>query len=334
MTQTSATKWAEEIFQSHATRFAGFPAQPVPNDSALKKSSPVALAALHACSQLGFIADDAICLAQAWQQQTNRTGCFDPQAWPQNLTDFQLPHDDGSPAFVSSASPLPHSVNHQPPSFAPCPSALGLYAVLPDAQWVGRMAHAGVPTVQLRFKSDDPVAIQKEVDAAVRAVEGTTARLFINDHWQAALAAQAYGVHVGQEDLDALPLYALEQLRNSYTRVGVSTHGYAEMIRAHQVRPSYIALGAVFPTTLKKMRTVPQGLGRLHAYVQLMQSYPLVAIGGINIEQLPAVLATGVKSVAAVRALTQATDPEANIARWLDIIRNTCIEQQENLDQT
>ena len=70
-------------------------------------------------------------------------------------------------------------------AFPPCPEKLGLYAVLPDAQWVGRMARAGVPTVQLRFKSDDAEAIAREVRAAVEAVRGTGALLFINDHWRA-----------------------------------------------------------------------------------------------------------------------------------------------------
>lgn len=328
MTQATTMEWVQAIIHAHADRFAGFPAQPVPSSHVLKTPSPAALAALQACSQLGFIADDAACLAHAWQQQTQRTGQFDAQVWPQHLQDFDHlgNHHFHTQAADKYSPSQPHIAQNQPTAFAPtgfavCPKALGLYAVLPDAQWVRRMAHAGVPTVQLRFKSDDPIAIQKEVDAAVRAVEGTNARLFINDHWQAALAAQAYGVHVGQEDLDALPAEALDQLRNSGTRLGVSTHGYAEMIRAHHVRPSYIALGAVFPTTLKKMRTVPQGLGRLQAYAQLMHSYPLVAIGGIGIEQLPAVLATGVGSVAAVRALTQTQDPEANVLRWIQIMQ-------------
>ncbi|MDR3004927.1 MAG: thiamine phosphate synthase, partial [Acidovorax sp.] len=77
------------------------------------------------------------------------------------------------------------------------------------------------------------------------------------------------------------------------------------------VQPSYIALGAVFPTTLKKMATAPQGMARLQAYVRLMQAYPLVAIGGIAAEQFAEVAATGVGSIAVVRALVNAPDPEA-----------------------
>ncbi|MEG0002199.1 thiamine phosphate synthase [Comamonas sp.] len=299
MTTTDTAALAQSILDHHAAAFApegndrsALPPQPVPPAT---RSEPAYLAALHACSQLGFIAVDAECLARAWQAQTERTGQFDAAHWPDDGRDFGL---------IAADAALP-------PAFAACPRSLGLYAVLPDAQWVGRMARAGVPTVQLRFKSEDAQAITREVQAAVAAVQGTDALLFINDHWQAALDAGAYGVHVGQEDLDALPAAALDAMRAAGVRLGVSTHGYAEMVRAQAVRPSYIALGAVFPTTLKRMATAPQGVARLAAYVRLMRQYPLVAIGGISAEQFPEVLATGAGSIAVVRALVNAPDPEA-----------------------
>jgi thiamine-phosphate pyrophosphorylase len=208
----------------------------------------------------------------------------------------------------------------RPNAFASCPLNLGLYAVLPDAVWVARCARAGVPTVQLRFKSEDAGAIEREVRAAVDAVRGTSSLLFINDHWRVAIAAGAYGVHLGQEDLDALRPEALREIREAGLRLGVSTHGYAEMLRADAVSPSYIAMGAVFPTTLKRMATAPQGPARLDAYARLTRGYPQVAIGGIDEARLPAVLATGVGSVAVVRAIITAQDPEATIARWSALI--------------
>ena len=235
MNDASIATLQAAILAAHRTRFAGqdgLPTQPTPaiDDGA----DPIYQAALSACSQLGFIACDAHTLALAWQRQSQRLGAFDASLWPSHAADFGLSAPDPAHAF------------------APCPQQLGLYAVLPDADWVGRMARAGVPTVQLRFKSDDPTAIHAQVQAAVAAVQGTGARLFINDHWEAALHAGAYGIHIGQEDLDALPAGALQRIRSSGTRLGISTHGYAEMCKAHAVHPSYIALGAVFPTTLKK----------------------------------------------------------------------------------
>lgn len=289
-----------EIFGArlhHDSNSVELTSQPVPP---AQRGEPAYLAALQACSALGFIAVDAQTLAQAWQHQSERSSQFDAAHWPDEPRDFGLSGADPAQAF------------------AQCPRNLGLYGVLPTAEWVGRMARAGVPTVQLRFKSDDQAAIQREIKAAVAAVAGTGAHLFINDHWQAALDAGAYGIHVGQEDLDVIGRRDLETIRRSGTCFGVSTHGYAEMVRAHAVQPSYIALGAVFPTTLKKMATAPQGLSRLAAYVRLMQQYPLVAIGGISEDMFPSVLATGVGSIAVVRALVNAPDPEAAAKHLLE----------------
>lgn len=271
--------------------------------------SELFLAVRQACLALGFIAIDADCVARAWLRQTERTGAFDPTAWPCEPQDFGM-------------APWP-----RPLAFAPCPQALGFYAVLPDAQWVGRMARAGVPTVQLRFKSEDPQRVEREVQAAVDAVRGTGALLFINDHWQAAMRAGAYGVHLGQEDLDTLAPGELEAMRASGLRLGLSTHGYAEMIKADAASPSYLALGAVFPTTLKRMATAAQGTGRLRRYAQLMQAYPLVAIGGIDAERLPQVMDCGVGSAAVVRAVVQAPDPESEAAAWTARVRQLCRAQ-------
>jgi thiamine-phosphate pyrophosphorylase len=265
--------------------------------------TPIEAAVHLACQRMGFDAADAQVIGAAWQRQSLRLGGFDPASWPQEPPDFGI-------------APVPRSDR-----FAPCPQALGLYVVLPDAGWVARMARAGVPTVQLRFKSDDSDAIEREVEAAVEAVRGTESLLFINDHWQAALRAGAYGVHLGQEDLMALPESDLKGLRESGIRLGLSTHGYAEMLRADRCSPSYLALGAVFPTTLKRMATAPQGTGRLHRYAQLMASYPLVAIGGIDEERLPAVMATGVGSAAVVRAVVGAEQPEAAARRLIQQVR-------------
>ena len=241
------------------------------------------------CRMLGFVDHDAQCIMQAWQIQSERLGAFDIALWPTNVSDFGM-------------SPFPR---HN--AFATCPMKLGLYVVLPNSQWVARMAQAGIPAVQLRFKSDDKAAVAKEVAASVAATQGTNTLLFINDHWEEAIAVGAYGVHLGQEDMQEAPL---DKIRSAGLRLGLSTHGYKEMLLADSHSPSYIALGAVFPTTLKRMVTEPQGLGRLERYAQLMQNYPLVAIGGIDLERLPAVVKTGVGSVAVVRAITESESPE------------------------
>ncbi|WP_432731573.1 thiamine phosphate synthase [Variovorax sp. W6] len=295
---------AQAIVAAHGLRFGAITSAPVSAPS-FSSDDPVYRGAKRACSALGFIEIDAECLAHAWRAQTQRLSSFDAALWPDAPEDFGM-------------RPFPPAARDD--AFPPCRERLGLYAVLPDAQWVGRMARAGVPTVQLRFKSDDSAAVEREVQAAVEAVQGTGALLFINDHWRVAIAAGAYGIHLGQEDLDALSPDELAQLRASGLRLGVSTHGYAEMVRADKVSPSYIAMGAVYPTTLKKMATAPQGVARLGAYARLLRGYPQVGIGGIDAVRLPEVLATGVGSVAVVRALVAADDPEATAAQWITAI--------------
>ena len=262
-------------------------------------TEPIPQAVYAACRALDFIDADAQCLASAWQRQTERADQFDASAWPTEPQDFGLHTLPVIGCFDA---------------FAPCPHHLGLYAVLPDAAWVGRMARAGVPTLQLRFKSDDPNAVSREVQAAVQAVQGTGALLFINDHWQAAIEAGAYGVHLGQEDLEELGGADLNAIRAAGLRLGVSSHGYAEMLRAAAVKPSYVAMGAVYATTLKRMATPPQGPARLKMYAALLRDTPTVAIGGIDTARLPEVLASGVGSVAVVRALVAAAAPEAQAA--------------------
>jgi thiamine-phosphate pyrophosphorylase len=282
---------AHALATQHAAMLAG---EASPHAQAVHASdaelSPEMAGVLQGCRMLGFLEHDAQCVAHAWQAQTQRTGQFSVNDWPCTPQDFGV-----APAPRANAFPA-------------CPQHLGLYAVLPDAQWVGRMARAGVPTVQLRFKSEDAAAIRQEVRAAVQAVQGTNALLFINDHWQIAIDEGAYGVHLGQEDMDDAPI---ETIRAAGLRLGLSTHGYAEMLRADAVSPSYIALGAVFPTTLKRMQTAPQGTGRLQAYAQLMRHSPLVAIGGIDEARITVVMQSGVGSIAVVRAITGADNPEA-----------------------
>jgi thiamine-phosphate pyrophosphorylase len=299
---TMVEAMTESIYAAHQATFTEGP--PAAVATSFTNEEPVYRAAKQACARLGFIDIDAECLALAWQAQTQRLGAFDAAAWPVSALDFGL-------------APWPRRER-----FAACPRQLGLYAVLPDAEWVARMAKAGVPTLQLRYKSTDADEIRRQVDAAVAAVRGTTSLLFINDHWQAAIDAGAYGVHLGQEDLDALVTAQLAALRASGVRLGISTHGYAEMLRADAVSPSYIAMGAVFPTTLKRMATAPQGLARLNAYARLLREHALVAIGGIDAERMPAVLQSGVGSVAVVRAITGAADPEGAARALQDLLRS------------
>ena len=261
------------------------------------------LAGALAAINMGFIESDVKVLGKAWSRMAQGDGGFNATKWPNRPEHFDL---------------LPWTRNMNPNAFPECPAHLGLYGVMPDADWVKRMVDAQLPTVQLRFKSEDKYNIRKQIKEAVKATKDSQTLLFINDYWEQAIDEGAYGVHLGQEDM---AIADLEKIRAAGLRLGLSTHGYAEMVHADRFCPSYIAMGAVFPTNLKRMPTAPQGLGRLYQYAKLMSHYPLVAIGGIDQESIRAVAKSGVGSVAVVRAITQAKDPKAAVKHLQELMQ-------------
>lgn len=195
---------------------------------------------------------------------------------------------------------------------------LALYPVVDTAQWVTRLLELGVKTTQLRIKDPSEPTLPAQITNIVEAGKQHGAQVFVNDYWQLAIDNQAYGVHLGQEDLETADLAAIQQ---SGLRLGLSTHGYYEILRAAEFAPSYIALGHIFPTTTKDMPSKPQGLNRLALYQKLIgDAFPTVAIGGIDLSRAERVWRTGVSSVAVVRAVTQADDPAQAVAAFEDIL--------------
>ena len=190
-------------------------------------------------------------------------------------------------------------------SFPATAPRLGLYPVVDSVEWIARLLEVGVRTIQLRIKDQEDEAVEPAVIESIALGKRYNARLFINDYWRLAIKHRAYGVHLGQEDLDVANLNAI---REAGLRLGVSTHDDDELDRALAIRPSYIALGHIFPTQTKAMPSAPQGLTELQRHIARLEGVSTVAIGGISLARAPAVLATGVGSIAVVSAITQAPD--------------------------
>lgn len=205
------------------------------------------------------------------------------------------------------------------PAFPPVPLRMGLYPVVDSTVWIERLLDAGVRTLQLRIKEQTAQQAEAEIVKAIALGRRYNARLFINDFWQMAVRHRAWGVHLGQEDLDTADLTAI---RNAGLRLGVSTHDDPEIDRAMGVRPSYIALGHIFPTQTKVMPSSPQGLAQLTHHLARLGDYPTVAIGGISLQRAPSVLATGVGSIAVVSAITQAPDWRQATQHLLELAGN------------
>ncbi len=202
-------------------------------------------------------------------------------------------------------------------AFPPTNARLGLYPVVDTVEWIERLLGAGVRTLQLRIKDCAEHEVEQQIVDAIALGKRYQARLFINDYWRLAVKHQAYGIHLGQEDLDVADLDAIHA---AGLRLGLSTHDDAELDRALAEKPSYIALGHVFPTQTKAMPSDPQGLEELTRHIKRLKGISTVAIGGISLERVPQVLATGVGSVAVVSAITQASDWRAATHQLLNLV--------------
>lgn len=200
--------------------------------------------------------------------------------------------------------------------FAPLQQAPGIYPVVSSFSQLFEVAAAGVRTVQLRLKTGTADQLRQSLRVAIAFGQEHQLQLFINDHWQLALELGAYGVHLGQEDLQSADLAAIKQ---AGLRLGISTHGYLELLQALKLRPSYIALGHLFATPTKDMPSIPQGLRLLGLQQQLcqQQQIPTVAIGGINTSHLPSLRAMGLSGVAMVRAVVASDDIRATCQQLL-----------------
>ena len=190
------------------------------------------------------------------------------------------------------------------------------YPVVDTVAWVARLALLGVGTIQLRAKGlNDSEALQTVTDA-IEIIRGTDAKLVVNDYWRAAIVAGAKHLRLGQEDLADADLKAI---RDAGITLGISTHDDAELETALRADPDYIALGPIFPTTLKSMRFAPQGIPKITEWKKRIGNIPLVAIGGIKLEQAREIFAAGADSIAVVSDVTQNPEPDARVRAWLGL---------------
>lgn len=265
---------------------------------------------------LGYAVYDAVVIAKmAINQGIRQSYEVAGLAGPLHVSHF--PNDEVDlPALSQTAA-----INVDDDHFSKCndPQRLGLYPVVDRAVWLERLLPLGVTTAQIRIKDLQGEALEEELDQAIAVARKFNCRLFINDYWQLAIKLGAYGVHLGQEDLDLADISAIKA---SGLRLGISTHCHYEVARAHAYKPSYIAIGPVYSTTTKIMPWVPHGPAGF-GYWRSVLSYPLVAIGGLNESRIKALLSTGADSVAMITAITEAEDPENITTKLLELVNES-----------
>jgi thiamine-phosphate pyrophosphorylase len=197
------------------------------------------------------------------------------------------------------------------------------YLIVDSAAWIARLLPCHVRLVQLRIKDKPDATLRAEIIKAKALCERHGAKLVVNDHWRQAIDAGCDFIHLGQADLDTADLCAI---RRGGIKFGVSTHDEAELARALDASPDYIALGPVYPTTLKAMAFAPQGLPRLTEWKKKIGEIPLVAIGGITLARVAGVLQAGADSAAVVTDISRNANPEQRARDWVKATRAFAVQ--------
>ena len=187
------------------------------------------------------------------------------------------------------------------------------YPILPDTNWIARLLPCGIRLVQLRLKDRPKAVIRAEIEKAIALCAAHRCQLVLNDYWREAIDAGADFVHLGQEDLAGADLSAI---RSADVKIGVSTHSRAELNAALAAGAHYVALGPIYPTTLKAMKWAPQGLPRLAEW-RANIACPLVAIGGITLDRAAMVLEAGANIVAVISDIVTSEHPETRVENWI-----------------
>jgi thiamine-phosphate pyrophosphorylase len=197
-----------------------------------------------------------------------------------------------------------------------------LYAIIDPAQAGGRppleiateLLAAGVRLIQYRDKNASSGELYSIAAPLAKCVRRAGRTLIVNDRADVARAVDADGVHLGQDDL---PPESARTLLGPDKLIGYSTHTAAQLAIAHHSPVDYIAFGPIFSTNSKKNPDAVVGLEGLREARKLTRK-PLVAIGGITLENARDVIEAGADSVAIIRALIGTADIRKRAEEFLE----------------
>lgn len=165
----------------------------------------------------------------------------------------------------------------------------------------------GADCIQVREKDLDGGALVKHVRDVIAIARPSGASVIVNDRVDAALAANADGVHLGQHDL---PIHDARRIAGRSLLIGASTHDLDEAAAAVRAGADYCGVGTMFASSLKPDRE-PSGPKYLQTFIKRHPRMPHLAIGGITAENVHEVVAAGARGVAVSSALCGADDPHA-----------------------
>lgn len=194
----------------------------------------------------------------------------------------------------------------------PLPPLNGLYVILdPDAargrsllDLLKQAADGGATLFQYRDKTSSMLEAYRRVLPLRQAAADAGARFLINDRCDLALAVEADGVHLGQQDL---PIQLARSILGAGKLIGISTHNEAQVSAAAQAGADYLGFGPIFPPSSKRDHEPVVGIEGLRR-IRTLTALPIFAIGGITIETAGMIAGAGADGVAVIAAIAQASD--------------------------
>lgn len=173
----------------------------------------------------------------------------------------------------------------------------------------------GANIVQFRDKKKEARRALNNLESVVQVCRRYDALSIVNDRVDLSLAAEASGVHLGQDDL---PLSAARKLLPEDSIIGGTSSTLKEALEVEQQGADYLALGHIFETSTKAKQYEPRGLDYLHKVCEVVD-IPVVAIGGITLDNAAEVIAAGADMVAVSSAICCADDPVKATQKLVDL---------------
>jgi thiamine-phosphate pyrophosphorylase len=173
----------------------------------------------------------------------------------------------------------------------------------------------GARLVQVRNKTGSARELLHQVER-IHLAAPTDADIIVNDRVDVALITENTGVHLGQTDLP--PAEARRILGND-RMIGVSTHNLGQALEADTLPVDYVAVGPIFPTATKKNPDPVVGVAGLEAICKTIRK-PVVAIGGIRLENARDIINAGAASIAVIRDLLDSPNIAARVQLWMELM--------------
>ena len=162
----------------------------------------------------------------------------------------------------------------------------------------------GAEIIQLREKNWDKNKVKEEAIKLLKICKETNVLFILNDYVDIALEINADGVHLGQSDMSIKDAREISNKKNKNLIIGLSTHSVEQAIKADKEDVDYITIGPIFKTRAKDYTVSTNVINQIITKI----NKPLIAIGGINKDNIGSVLEKGVKSVAVISAIVSSGD--------------------------